>query len=115
MAKPQSSWKEYWETRGRQAKLDYEADHRAFRDAELDEIAERELLVFINPQKGDRILDAGCGTGTNLSRLSPKVSSLVGIDYSEQMVGRAEKRLLSEGSSNAKVLIGNIARTDLES
>jgi ubiquinone/menaquinone biosynthesis C-methylase UbiE len=115
MENPSGSWQDYWEARGSEAKLDYDADRRSSRDAELDEIAERELIAFIDPKIDDRILDAGCGTGVNLSRLSPRVDSLVGIDYSEQMIRRAGKRLSTEGIRNATVQVGSIARTALES
>ena len=115
MENPSGSWKDYWEARGSEAKLDYDADRRSSRDAELDEIAEKELIAFIDPKIDDRVLDAGCGTGVDLSRLSPRVDSLVGIDYSEQMIRRAQKRLLAEQISNAKVQVGMITRTEFES
>ena len=115
MQESRDSWKQYWESRGSLAGSDHEADHRSSADIELDKIAESELLAFIDPQKNDKVLDAGCGTGANLCRLSPLVRSIVGIEYSEQMLSRAEKRLCTQGVRNATVQLGNIARMQLES
>ena len=106
-------WKTYWEARGAEAKGDYDADHRASLDLEVDEIAKRELRAFISPDPCDRVLDAGCGTGGNISNLSGSVSSIVGIDYSDQMVSRAQRRIVNERISNAEVRVGSIVATGL--
>jgi ubiquinone/menaquinone biosynthesis C-methylase UbiE len=110
------SWKDYWDTRGKNVGQDYEVDRgQSCRGLEADELAEKHLLAFIDPKPEDRILDAGCGTGINIARLSKKVRSLVGIDYSESMVERARKRLETEHVSNAEVRAGSIASTGFPS
>ncbi len=51
--------------------------------------------------KGDlKILDAGCGTGNLLKKMSQMSfnSKFVGIDSSEEMLGRAKKKFLSNPS-----------------
>jgi ubiquinone/menaquinone biosynthesis C-methylase UbiE len=108
------SWSEYWDSRGNDAHSDFEADRgRSSVSTEAEVIAERELLAFIKPEGGDRILDAGCGTGINLKRLSPLAASLVGIDYSESMVTRTRKRLIAEGINNAEVHVKSVCNTAL--
>jgi ubiquinone/menaquinone biosynthesis C-methylase UbiE len=108
------SWKEYWDTRGKNVRQDYEVDRgQTCRGTEADELAEKHLLAFIDPKAEERILDAGCGTGINLERLSGKARSLVGIDYSESMVDRARKRMEAGQITNAEVSAGSIAATGL--
>jgi len=41
--------------------------------------------------KTDRVLDVGCGNGFTTKRLAPLVSEIVGMDYSEEMIRRAQK------------------------
>jgi ubiquinone/menaquinone biosynthesis C-methylase UbiE len=110
------SWKQYWDTRGKIVSQDYEVDRgQTSRGLEAEELAERHLLAFIDPKPEDKILDAGCGTGINIHRLSSKVRSLVGIDYSESMVERARKRMETEHIRNAEVRAGSIAATGFAS
>ena len=116
MKQQYDSWKDYWDTRGKNVRQDYEVDRgQSCRGLEADELAERHLINFINPKPEDRLLDAGCGTGINIERFSPKVRSLVGIDYSESMVERAQKRIDAAHIGNAQVQAGSIADTGLPS
>src|SRR6516225_698214 len=116
MKQQYDSWKDYWETRGKNVHLDYEVDRgQSCRGHEADELAERHLLAFIDPKPQDKVLDAGCGTGVNIERLSPKVRSLVGMDYSESMVERARKRLEAAHINNAEVRAGSVAATGFPS
>jgi ubiquinone/menaquinone biosynthesis C-methylase UbiE len=116
MKQHHDSWKDYWDARGKNVREDYEVDRgQTCRGTEADELAERHLLAFIDPKAEERILDAGCGTGINIERLSRKVRSLVGIDYSESMVERARKRMEAEHVTNAEVRAGSIAATGLPS
>lgn len=45
-----------------------------------------DLLRAYVPDRAARILDAGCGTGGNLTRLSPHYSDLSGFDYAREAV-----------------------------
>lgn len=60
---------------------------------------EARLLDSLLPSlKGKIILDAGCGTGRHFNLLVHKgVSSLHGVDYSEQMLEMASRRLPQNG------------------
>ncbi len=46
----------------------------------------RHTLTLLRPQAGERILDAGCGTGWNLRSLALTGSKPVGIDFSRGML-----------------------------
>ena len=48
-----------------------------------------ELLGILNPQPGERILDAGCGTGHLTQRIADAGAEVVGIDSSWDMIGAA--------------------------
>lgn len=50
------------------------------------------LMDFLSPQKGQRILDIGCGTGISLEPLLDKGLSLTGIDPSLYMLDIASKK-----------------------
>jgi ubiquinone/menaquinone biosynthesis C-methylase UbiE len=54
------------------------------------------------------VLDAGCGSGRNISILSPLVGAVTGIDYSEKMIERAKERVAAEKLSNATLMQGDI-------
>lgn len=51
------------------------------------------MLDLLSPEKGQRILDIGCGTGISLAPLLEKGLSLTGIDPSPYMLDLAHKRL----------------------
>jgi len=46
----------------------------------------------IDPQAGERILDAACGTGTSTSALAKRGAKLVGLDFSAGMIAEARRR-----------------------
>jgi SAM-dependent methyltransferase len=64
----------------------------------------RHTLRLLAPKSGERILDAGCGTGRNLGPLLSAGTRAVGIDFSHRMLRVARRRL-----ENAPV-----AQADLE-
>lgn len=51
-----------------------------------------DLVELLAPQKGERILDLGCGTGDLAKRLASFGGSVVGVDQSENMVVKARKK-----------------------
>jgi phosphatidylethanolamine/phosphatidyl-N-methylethanolamine N-methyltransferase len=51
----------------------------------------------------DRILEVGVGTGINAA-LYPRECSVTGIDFSAEMLLRAERRLARKGMSNVRLL-----------
>ena len=50
------------------------------------------MLDLLHPQKNQRILDIGCGTGISLEPLLNKGINLTGIDPSIYMLDLAEKK-----------------------
>ena len=60
-------------------------------------------IEHLHCQAGDRILEVGVGTGLSLG-LYPKDVTLVGIDLSQDMLVRAERRVEAEGLRNIEIL-----------
>ncbi len=52
------------------------------------------ILGYLNPQKGDRILDVGCGVGTFVFHCAKSGAYCEGVDYSQESLDMA-KRLVS--------------------
>jgi trans-aconitate methyltransferase len=51
-----------------------------------------ELIDLLAPQKGERILDLGCGTGDLAKKLFDMGGSVIGIDKSENMIHNAQRK-----------------------
>ena len=51
------------------------------------------MMDFLSPEKGQRILDIGCGTGISLEPLLDKGLNLTGLDPSPYMLDLASNRL----------------------
>lgn len=62
---------------------------------------------------GGRVLDMGCGDGVNTCRYAERAASLVGIDYSAQMIARAQDRFA--GWPGAPVLLRQMDLSELDS
>jgi ubiquinone/menaquinone biosynthesis C-methylase UbiE len=60
-------------------------------------------LRMYPPQEGMRVLDVGCGTGTNLSLYHPVGCEVFGIDLSPAMVEMARKKLRDK----AEIILGD--------
>lgn len=52
----------------------------------------RHSIALLRPQPGERILDAGCGTGRNLEVLASAGASPFGLDFSAGMLSVARRR-----------------------
>ncbi len=108
-----TDWKQFWEERSQSAGSDFAFDHGPNPGAEIEELAKRELLNFIDPKPHETLFDAGCGTGGNMLLLHYKVKSIVGMDYSQGAVERCQRRINSTGLSNATVIRGSITQIPL--
>jgi SAM-dependent methyltransferase len=53
----------------------------------------RHTLTLLNPKPGEKILDAGCGTGRNLARLRSAGAQAFGLDLSLGMLHVARKNV----------------------
>jgi SAM-dependent methyltransferase len=85
------------DVRGRQGHVEetqtfYQALDRTYRDSA--HLMTRKLdLVAGQVQGGDRLLDAGCGTGEAVIRLKDRFAALVGLDSSADAVEFASSRI----------------------
>jgi len=74
---------------------DAKAYERWYEDPENKLVAELEtqlMLRMLKPERGDRIIDIGCGTGINLSELPEKGIDISGIDPSPYMLDIAKSK-----------------------
>ncbi len=65
------------------------------------------------PERGDVVVDMGCGTGANLPYLRERVGPsgvVVGVDFTPGMVAHARRRIVAEGWSNVHVVRGDATR-----
>jgi SAM-dependent methyltransferase len=53
----------------------------------------RITLAALSPRMGERVLDAGCGTGVHLATLARARSRAVGLDFSRGMLRVAQQRV----------------------
>ena len=64
----------------------------------------REQIAYKIVRTGTTVLEIGCGSGSLLEMLSPRCTSVVGIDASVEMVEASRQRISkSDSASNAKV------------
>ncbi|MEA3275195.1 MAG: class I SAM-dependent methyltransferase [Pseudomonadota bacterium] len=114
--KDRTDWKGFWEEKASQTLSDVEFDRGAnARGAKLDELARRELVEFIDPQPAELLLDAGCGTGANLSLLKGRVRRVVAMDYSKGALERCKRRAQLDSLANVTLINGTITQIPLPS
>ncbi|UCG33645.1 MAG: methyltransferase domain-containing protein [Phycisphaerales bacterium] len=71
----------------------------------------------LNLRPGNSALEVGCGTGLNFALLRSAVGPdgfVIGIDCSEQMLARAQRRIARLGWSNVAVRQASVPPLDLE-
>lgn len=89
--------RDVWDRRSRS----YDRDERELaghRETAIDHLA---------PRLGDRVLEVGCGPGTNFERLVAEIGetgTLVGVDYSPEMLARARDRVRDHGWTNVDLV-----------
>lgn len=70
----------------------------------------RHTIALLSPQPGELILDAGCGTGRNFSKLARAGSSTIGIDFSYGMLTVA-RRNLADNPDAFPLLLADLDRS----
>jgi ubiquinone/menaquinone biosynthesis C-methylase UbiE len=90
-----ASQAEYWNSAASRAW----ADRHQRQDRALAGLAAA-ALDLAAPQHGERVLDIGCGSGTTVLELAPRVGTaghVLGADISEHSVARARERIAPPG------------------
>jgi SAM-dependent methyltransferase len=75
----------------------------------------RPLLAFAAPDPGSTVIDVGCGCGATTVEFARAVGPsgrVIGIDFSEPMIGRANQRLRE--FANTTCLLGDAAELPLQ-
>lgn len=108
-----SFWKTWWDERAKRSNSDREVDRGTLGQLpSVEKRADQQFLIAVNPQASDVVLDAGCGTGVNCCKLSPFVKAIVAMDFSEEMLNRAKKRLTIAEIPNVKLVLGNVMKME---
>ncbi|MBW2989128.1 methyltransferase domain-containing protein [Candidatus Woesearchaeota archaeon] len=74
-------------------------------------------IGLLGLKKGDKVLDIGCGTGLNFRIMEDMVGrdgSIVGVDYSKEMLHGAERLIRRKRWGNIKLIKGDAARIRLK-
>lgn len=106
-------WKDWFDDCARHATSDYALNRgTTMRLGSIETEAEKQLLADVAPRATDMILDAGCGSGRNISLLAPKVAGIVGLDFSSEMLVRLGARIAEERLSNVTLQQGSVTRLE---
>ena len=76
----------------------------------------KETIASLHLQPGQTILDIGCGTGRNFPLILKKIGptgKLVGVDYTSDMLARAQERVKREEWKNVELIQADAARIEL--
>ena len=77
----------------RKAAMAYDSWRHSSQGRTIDRALERLIPAFLDPKKGERVLDIGCGTGNHLIALSKLGLDICGVDASTYMIDQARERL----------------------
>ena len=108
-------WKAWWDESAKTSTSDYALNRGTnLRMTELERQSELQLMAAVRPQPSDVVLDAGCGSGRNLSIFAGKVRHIVGVDFSAHMLQRAKSRIADEHLSNVALQQASISELPFE-
>ncbi|MGM0578854.1 MAG: methyltransferase domain-containing protein [Myxococcota bacterium] len=77
----------------------------------------REAARALGVRPGDRVLEVGCGTGRNFPHVEEQIGpggSLVGFDYSPEMLASARDLADRRGWDNVRLVQGDAARLEVD-
>ncbi len=93
------------------------SDHYRLSESDFEPMRE-DAMDRLGLERGDAVLDVGCGPGVNFDRLRELVGPegrVVGVDYSPGMVESARKRVADRGWENVAVVRADAASVGLDS
>ncbi|GAQ81373.1 S-adenosyl-L-methionine-dependent methyltransferases [Klebsormidium nitens] len=70
----------------------WDAEHYAANMRFVADMAMQPLIDLLAPKQGERILDLGCGDGPLMGPIAAHGCSVVGVDYSEDMILKAQEK-----------------------
>jgi len=71
------------------------------------------IVELAEPQREDRVVDLGAGTGLLALALAPRVAELVAVDISERMLERLDDAAVADGVHNVETLEADLRRLPL--
>ncbi len=77
--------------------IDYDQWYKSKLGTFVDNVETELALSLFKPKAGMKILDVGCGTGNFSIKLAEMGCEVVGIDVSEEMLGKARKKANEKG------------------
>lgn len=72
------------------------------------------LLDMLNPQRSDRILDLGCGTGQLSQQIADKAANVLGLDSDSAMIAQAQANYPNHAFPNLSFQVGDAADFHLQ-
>ncbi len=93
----------------------FEAGHLEDLQSKFQRYRVQKVLSIYDPMPGERVLDMGCGWGTFEWTLAPRVSEIVGVDFSQRSVELCERRREQLGLRNVRFVHADAGATGLES
>ena len=75
------------------------------------QVSPPELMEFIESHPPGRVLDLGCGTGTNVITLAQHGWQVVGVDYVKRAVRTAERKA-SQAGATAEFFVNDVTKLE---
>jgi len=98
----------------RQRAKRYDITANLYRIVGFREPAYRQMAVeALNLQRGDTVVEIGCGTGLNFPLLQEAVGpdgKIIGVDLTDAMLAQAESRVKKQGWTNVELVHGDAAQ-----
>jgi len=107
-------WRQFWEDNSKENVPDFKLDRgMSPRDQEIENLSERELIDFIEPGQQETLLDAGCGTGSNILSLHSRVRNIIGIDFAPGSLERCQNKIQAHQIQNVRVCLAGVTAIPL--
>jgi ubiquinone/menaquinone biosynthesis C-methylase UbiE len=104
-------WRKQWDLKGGSDCSDFQVDRGVSNQIEeIKKFSDEQFITSLAPKNNEIILDAGCGTGINVLRISSLVKGVVGIDISSEMLRRTKNRVMTENLRNVSLLHGSVSK-----